>query len=91
MKDNDLPIRTVWVVFDFETNARELFHVPQRYSIVPSDFFSVRVAGLSEYVCLEGFAANAPISVKLDATDEVGCVWATVPTPTILSTYTDRR
>ena len=82
MKDNDLPIRTVWVVFDFETNARELFHVPQRYSIVPNDFFSVRVAGLSEYVCLESFAAHASISVKLDVANDDAAR---------LSGYTDRR
>ena len=91
MKDNDFRIRTVWVVFDFETNAREIFRVPQRYNVAPQDIFEVKVAGPSEYTCLEGLTAYAPISFKLDAPDEVGRRRSTRPLSTILSSSTDCR
>ena len=70
MKDNDFRIRTVWVVFDFDTNAREIFRVLQRYNIVPQGILAVRVAGVSEYVCLESFTAHTPISITLDVADD---------------------
>jgi hypothetical protein len=90
MKDNDFRIRTVWVVFDFQTNARELFRVPQGCNIVPHGILpEVRVAGASEYKCLEAFTADAPISVKLDVANDVGRSRSTKPRPTILSSCTD--
>ena len=72
MEDNDLCIRTLRVALDFEANAREMFRVPQRYSVVPKRILAgIRVAGLNEYVCLESFTAHAPISIKLDVADDV--------------------
>jgi hypothetical protein len=94
MEYDDLCIRTVWVVLDFETNARKIFRVPQRYNVAPEGIRpGVRVTGLNEYTIFEDFAADAPISVKLDVANDVGRRRSAVPIrPTILSgSNTHRR
>ena len=70
VEDDDFGVGAVGTVLHFEANILEILRVPQRLEIAPQARLRCRVAGAGEDPRLQGFAADAPVSVELDAIDD---------------------
>jgi hypothetical protein len=93
MEYDDFCIRTVWIVLDFDTNACEIFRVPQRNNIMPQGVRSrIKVTGPNKYTVFEDFAAHALVSFKHDLANDVGGRGSALRRPTVLTgSEIDRR